>query len=148
VTETGKVTKINENFITVSCKPSLACHSCGRASCALGGRDIVAHNSRELPLAPGDYVELNLPTSRTAGSALRVFGLPAAAFALFYIAAGALPVEAENARVLLGLAGCALTAFLLSLWGRRKAAFPEVARVLPPASEPCPAPETPEKDQS
>jgi positive regulator of sigma E activity len=133
MTGTGKVTKINGNFVTIRCKASLACHSCGRAGCAVSGsRDIVAHNSRGLPLKTGDYVELRLPAFRTASSALRVFGLPAAAFAVFYFAAGRLWGEAENARVLSGLAGCVLGAFLVSLWGRRKAAFPEVARALPP----------------
>jgi positive regulator of sigma E activity len=135
MTGTGKVTKIDGNFVTISCKPSLACHSCGSKTCSPAGRDIVARNTRGIPLKPGDYAQISLSAGHIVSSAVRVFGLPAAAFAVFYTASGSVLGEAEAARILCGLAGCALAAFWLCVWGRPKAAFPEVVRGFPPGEK-------------
>ena len=131
MTETGKVTKIDGSFVTVSCKPFPACHSCGSRLCGTRGRDIVARNPHGIKLEPGDYAQLSLPASQMVGPALRVFGLPVSAFILAYAASAYVPGAAQNIQVLAGLAGCLLGALAAFLLGRRRNACPEVVQTVP-----------------
>ena len=131
MTETGKVTKIDGSFVTVNCKPLLACHACGSKICGAGGRDIVARNPRGITLSPGDYAEIGLPAGRIVGPVLRVFGLPALAFIVAYAASASVLGDTEKIRVLSGLAGCLVGAVAAFLWGKRKNVYPEVLRAVP-----------------
>ena len=132
MTETGKVTKIDGCFVTVNCKPFLACYTCGGRICgAGGGRDIVARNSSGLELAPDDYAEISVSAGKISGSLFRAFGLPVLAFAAAYGASSFLPETTEKTRVLAGLAGCLAGVLAACLLGKRKRAFPEVLRTIP-----------------
>jgi positive regulator of sigma E activity len=125
----GKVTKINGAFVTLSCKFSPACDVCGSKICKTRGRELTARNSRNIPLKEGDYAEIFLPPVQTLRAALRVFGLPLAAFILFYFAGGyLLELRAETPRALSGLAGLGLALAAVFFWGRRSAGFPVVLR--------------------
>jgi positive regulator of sigma E activity len=129
MTEIGKVTKINGAFVTLSCKPSPACRGCGGGACKTRGRELSARNSRNIPLKEGDYAEISLPPVQTLKASLRVFGLPLAAFALFYFCAGYFfGGGAEVPRVLSGLAGLFLAFTAVFFWGRKNADSPEVLR--------------------
>jgi positive regulator of sigma E activity len=122
MTGTGKVTKIDGDLVTVNIQPSAACQSCGSKTCSSAncGRDIVARNTRGIPLKPGDYAEITLPASRAVSALLRVFGLPVLAFAACYVFAGHVPEGGEGLRVACGLGGCLLGVAAAVLAGRRE----------------------------
>ncbi|MDR1931487.1 MAG: SoxR reducing system RseC family protein [Spirochaetales bacterium] len=134
MTETGKVTKIDGVFVTLRCKPGPVCHGCGAESC-LAGREVTARNPRNIPLAPGDYVEISAPPAAALRSALRVFGLPVLGFALFYAGAGCVFGGTEKIWALAGFAGLILSAAALAFFGGRDRAFPEVLSAVQAAAE-------------
>jgi positive regulator of sigma E activity len=124
--ETGRVTKIEGDIITLRCKPGLGCHGCSGAGCGAKGRELRARNPRRIPVHPGDEAEVSLPGSSGFLSAAKVFGIPVLAFAVFYSAAGILTDWEESLRVLAGFAGLLLAAFVLFFAGRRDPALPEI----------------------
>ncbi|MCL1818127.1 MAG: SoxR reducing system RseC family protein [Spirochaetaceae bacterium] len=136
MTGTGKVTKIDGSLVTVTLKPSAACHGCGSTTCSSAGRgrDIVARNTHGIPLAPGDYAELTLPASRAVSALLRVFGLPVLAFAACYASVYAFG-GGELLCIACGFGGCALGVAAAVVIGRRGVVLPEVLRGLPALPE-------------
>ena len=142
MTETGKVTKIDGSFVTVQCRPFLACHTCGSRICRPRNRDIIVRNPRGLKLQPGDYAELDLPASRLLGPLFRVFGLPVLAFIAAYVFSPRIFGDTEKVRVLAGCTGCLLGALAAYLLGRRKNTFPEVLRAVPAPMEADACPES------
>ncbi|MDR1626695.1 MAG: SoxR reducing system RseC family protein [Spirochaetia bacterium] len=128
MTETGKVTKIEGEIITLRCKPGLACHGCSSAICSAGGREVRARNPRRIPLKAGDEAEISLSASSGFLSALKVFGIPVLSFVVFYGVAGVFSGWKESLCVLAGLSGLILAALVLFFAGRRNPALPEVLR--------------------
>jgi positive regulator of sigma E activity len=126
VTETGRVTKIEGDIITLRRGPGPACGGC-RAHCG-GGGEITARNPRRIALKPGDEAEIFLSAGTGLFSVVKVFGIPALAFTVFFIAAGMLSGWKESLCVLAGFAGLILAAFVLFFAGRRNQVFPEILR--------------------
>jgi positive regulator of sigma E activity len=130
VTETGKVTGIEGDIITLRCKPGPACGGCSGAGCGSPGREVMACNTRHIPLKAGDEAEIFMPPVSGVFSALKVFGIPVLAFVLFYGIAGILAMWKESVCVPAGFAGLILASLVLYFAGRKNAVFPEILRVM------------------
>jgi positive regulator of sigma E activity len=129
MTETGKVTKIEGDVVTLLCAPGPVCGSCSRAGCCgSGGREVRARNPRRIPLKTGDEAEISLPPAAGLLSALKVFGIPILAFAVFYSIAGISGGWRESLCVAAGFAGLIPAGLVLFFAGRRNPAFPEILR--------------------
>jgi positive regulator of sigma E activity len=139
VTETGRVTKIEGDIITLRRGPSGICCSCAKTGCAVA-QEVKARNPRRIPLQAGDEAEISLRATAGLCAALKMFGIPVLAFAVFYVIAGILSGWKESLCVPAGLAGLILAALVLFFAGRRSAALPEVLRAASGNSEPGPKP--------
>lgn len=103
MTERAIVVAVDAQGVTVRCGASEACSSCGSLLCPPRERTYRARVNSDLPVAPGDAVEVEVPERGAATKALLLFGLPIILFAATYIALGG--VASETQRVALGLGG-------------------------------------------
>jgi positive regulator of sigma E activity len=105
-------------------------------------RSYTASNPDNLPVSPGDTVELHLPPGRTVAASALLFLFPLLLFPLgFYLASALIPGRDEGTYFLVGFAallaglpfGALVRAFAGRLISGGMSAVPEVVRVLTPA---------------
>jgi positive regulator of sigma E activity len=131
MTEIGRVTKIDGKRVTVLCKPSTACHSCGGGSCGAKDRELTVENTRELPLSEGDYTEVYISSSQAVRSGFQVLVFPLVLFFAFYMAAQkGLGITREGPLVLSGLVGMVAGFFGVYVLSRKNQKLPEIVRLL------------------
>ena len=131
MTEIGKITRIDGDRVTIRCKPSAACHSCGGGSCGAKDRELTVENTRKLPLNEGDYTEVYISSSQAVRSGFQVLVLPLVLFFAFYMAAQkGLGITGEGPLVFSGLIGLVVGFFGVYVMSRKNQKLPEIVKVL------------------
>lgn len=118
--EKGIVKKIDADQVLVELTGLAQCQRCANRMLCLGKKrnQITACNPLGLTLAPGDRVEMNLPTGRTVFAAFMTMIMPLLTAAAGYlIAARLLLFNAESARALLAAAGLAAGFMITIIYG-------------------------------
>lgn len=133
--EKARVIKIDDDVVSLACSDGEGCSSCAAHGICGGVNDrtFEAVNSDRLELAPGDTVEVLLPTGKTIKAAFMVMIFPLLLFFVFFYGAGRLIESAgEGIQVLFGVAGIAagIGINFLSNSKSRKKGMPEITRKL------------------
>jgi positive regulator of sigma E activity len=131
MTEIGRITKIDGDRVTIRCKPSAACHSCGGGSCGAKDRELTVRNPRGLSLNAGDYTEVYISSSQAVRSGFQVLVLPLLLFFAFYMTAQkALGISGEGPLVLFGLLGLTAGFSAVYVISRKNQRLPEIIRII------------------
>jgi len=85
MTETGKIKEIKNNVAIVVTDSSSACFGCMNHECKTTSEFIKAENPLELPLEPGQMVEIKPPDTPFVGQTLTALLPPVLSFAAGFI---------------------------------------------------------------
>ena len=112
--ETGRITAINGNQITVliKCLDNESCFGCLKTECKKRDKSIIVENRIDLPLQNGQLVEIETKNSSVIIQTLFALGIPLLGFiAGFLLTALFFPASGEGARAASG----ALLMFLAAI---------------------------------
>ena len=114
MTEKGRIREIKENNVTVVLETGAACFGCMNQECKSGGGTITAENPDDLPLSPGQTVEVRAPGISILGQALAALMPPIIGFfASFFIARFLYPNARDGVYGGIGIIFLFATAFLV-----------------------------------
>jgi positive regulator of sigma E activity len=109
MTERGTVSGIRDRLLTVQLELNEGCGACSNDGCKKTRRAVQAYNRSDIPLAEGDYVEIDIEGKAQLIGAFWVLGLPLIVFAGGYIARPVVfPGASEAPAALCGIAGLTL----------------------------------------
>jgi positive regulator of sigma E activity len=133
--ERGMVTEIQGKLLTVQLEVNEGCGACANDGCKKTRRAIKAYNRDEIPLAEGDYVEVQIEGKAQLFGAFWVLGLPLIMFAGGYVL-GRLVFRGESeAPAALGGLGGLLLGMLIGVIvqkGQRLESLPRILRKVEP----------------
>jgi positive regulator of sigma E activity len=87
-------------------------------------------NTAQLPIKPGDVVEVYTAPAKAVGAAFQVLILPLLLFLGAYSGSQALGVSSESLRVLIGAGGLSAGFLAAALGGKRTANLPRVVSIV------------------
>jgi len=138
MTEVGTVIAQNNNQVTLSYERHEGCKNCGSNFCNIESRQIVAINSKHLPLNQGDKVKIYVETGRTVFSSFLLLILPLILFIAGYLLSdNVLPNAGEFIRIGAGAAGLAvgfIGAYFYSR-SRKEKDFPQIVEKVAATAE-------------
>jgi len=143
MTERGTVSEIRGKQLTVQLELNEGCGACGNEGCKKARRAVQAYNREDIPLAEGDFVDIDIEGKAQFFGALWVLGLPLALFIGGYFLGRVLfKAEGEGPAALVGLAGLlvGMVVGVLVQKGQRLETLPRVLRKVEPeiSGEPDP----------
>jgi len=141
--ERGMVTEIQGRLLTVQLEMNEGCGACANDGCKKTRRAIKAYNRDGLPLAEGDYIEVQVEGKAQLVGAFWVLGMPLVLFIGGYLLGRSLfPGESEGPAALCGLAGLVVGMIvgMVVQKGQRLESLPRVLRKVEPeiSGEPNP----------
>ncbi len=132
--EQGKIIKIKDDIITLSCSAlSGGCKNCKANSfCSVNGHTFEAINKKKLKVKSGDLVEIYLPTGRTLFSGFMVLIFPLLLFILFFLAGSEIFKQGDGMSTLFGVIGLAAGFAITALYNKisKIKNIPRVTKIL------------------
>jgi positive regulator of sigma E activity len=128
----ARIEEIKDSRVKVRYCRDVDCGGCTHCSLGRSEKETIleAHNTKRLPVAVGDTVEIFLSPWKAIRAGFLVLIFPLLLFFAFYaLGKHALGIEAEGVNVLLGLAGIAC-GFLLNLAQKKLQKEPDLPEVV------------------
>ena len=130
---TGVIKNINKSGISVALfEAGSSCGSGNCASCKGSKKTFTVLNTKELPVEPGSFIEMELSTAKTFFAAIRVIIIPLLLFIAGFIITGSVLGKSEGLQVAGGFAGLSI-GFLFNLLVSKKyklKEMPEIVKIL------------------
>ncbi len=118
--ETGRISEIHGETVTVSCGELADCFGCMNQECKSNKKIIAAENRRHLDLFPGQFVEIEISTAGAFIQFLQSMLPPLGGFAAAYLIMMLFfPASGDGIRAAVGVIGLFLAGFAAVIYRKK-----------------------------